>query len=102
MIRIQKLTPVQITALRNACPGLTGAGMLTTTASIAEFRSASTADRKAYPTLDFDMTVSKVEQIVSAAHARTAAKPLEKVLAKLATGKDVTIGDPMTSTPVAA
>lgn len=93
MIRIQKLTPPQISALENAFPGLVGSGMLTTTASIAAFDSATPEIRQQYPFLDFDMTIEKVRQLVWSAFERTGAKPLMKVAAKLATGKDVQVGE---------
>lgn len=87
---IKKLTPPQILALREHLTGCVGAGILVTTASVASFRTMGDGDRRAYPTLDVDMTPPVVRRIVVGAKGRAlakgaegAAKKLDAVLAKL-------------------
>lgn len=71
MIRIKKLTPPQIAALRDAFPAMVQAGMLETTASVATFRPTphdvpTNVVPMVFDRLKKDWTPDRVKRLVDA------------------------------------
>lgn len=91
---IQKLTPPQIGALRQAFPGLVGAGILTTTRSVATFDLGE--HEPEHPMLQgWEPTPERIERLLFGAGLagtidQDRALPIIK---KLQTGKDVVTKD---------
>jgi len=86
MIKIKKLTPPQIAALREAFPFSVDAGILTTTASIATFQQVQNTSLGVKPIPGAPWTRESVRSVVAyAVHDFTGpkAKALQAVVDKL-------------------